>query len=435
MNKEKIAIIGSGISGISASLLLSKKYDVYLFEKNNYLGGHTRTKTIKENNLSYNIDTGFIVFNNDNYPDLVDFFDYLNVDTQNSNMSFSISIKNPFLEYGSRGFNSLFSQKNNLYSIDFWLLLKEIIRLYNHCKNISFTEKLQDWTIEDFLNNYKYSTKIKDFHIYPMISSIWSCDKTAVKEFPLVSFINFFNNHNLFNFYNRKQWKFVKGGSYKYIEKIINKKLFNYEINKSVKKIVRNKNDKIKIIFENNEIFFADKIVIATHADQALKMIEKPSEDEKKILSKFKYSKNHAYLHSDISFMPNKKTVWSSWNFQGKNKDEHVFSLTYWMNLLQNLQSQKNYFVTINPHDLPNDIYDQTIFEHPIFNLDTLYAQKNMNKIQGNSNTWFCGSYCGYGFHEDGIQSSVYISKLLGSEILWNRSSHFINRIGFSNYD
>jgi len=430
MKREKIAIVGSGISGISSSLFLSKKYEVHLFEKNDYLGGHTRTKTLEEKNILYDIDTGFIVYNENNYPDLVKLFEYLNIDTHNSNMSFSISIKDPEFEYGSKNFNSLFAQKKHLFSVHFLLLLKEIIKLYNHCKKISLLKNLDEYTVEDFLVKFNYSKKIKDLHIYPMISSIWSCDRGDVQKFPLISFINFFNNHRLFNFINRQQWKFVKGGSHRYIQAIVSKNLFNYEINKCVKKVIRNINN-ITIIFNDGKKFVADKIILATHADQALKVLDKPSQNEIKILSKFQYSRNHAYLHSDETLMPKLKATWSSWNFQGKGNKDRSFSLTYWMNLLQNLQSQKNFFLSINPLEIPNHCHDKTIFEHPIFSLETLSAQKKINNIQGNSNTWFCGSYCGYGFHEDGIQSAVYVAGLLGVKIPWNRSSNFYNRLQF----
>ncbi|MDC0057377.1 NAD(P)-binding protein [Alphaproteobacteria bacterium] len=430
MKREKVAIVGSGISGISSSLFLSKKYEVYLFEKNNYLGGHTRTKTLEENNILHNIDTGFIVFNESNYPDLVKLFEYLNIDTLNSNMSFSISITDLEFEYGSSNLNSLFAQKKNLLSLRFWLLLKDIIKLYNHCKKISFLKNIEEYTLEDFLIKFNYSKKIKELHIYPMVSSIWSCNKNKVKKFPLISFINFFNNHRLFNFINRQQWKFVKGGSHKYIKAIISKNLFNYKINKCVKKILRDK-DKITIIFNDNERFIVDKIILATHADQALNILNEPSQNEIQILSKFKYSKNYAYLHSDNAFMPRRKTAWSSWNFQGKNNDDQSFSLTYWMNLLQNLQSQKNFFLSINPSYIPNHCHDKTTFEHPIFSLETLSAQKKINKIQGNTNTWFCGSYCGYGFHEDGIQSAIYVANLLGVKIPWDRPLNFFDRLQF----
>ena len=429
MNKEKIAVVGSGISGLSASCILSKKYEVHLYEKNNYLGGHTRTKSIKDSSIIHNIDTGFIVFNNNNYPDLVKFFDYLNLETCNSNMSFSLSLKKPKLEYGSTGINSLFSDKKNLFSFSFWNLLIEIFKLYNQCKNLD-KKLIQNLTLEDFLNNFNYSNKIRDLHIYPMVSCIWSCNKNNVKNFPLESFINFFENHKLFNFSKRHQWKYVKGGSNQYIKKLIKKNLFTYHLNKTVKKIIRSEKNNIIVLTDNRKEEFK-KIILATHANQSMELLDNPNKEETNILSKFKYSKNNAYLHSDESFMPEKKSTWSSWNFKGSATKDNSFSLTYWMNLLQNLKSNKNYFVTINPISSPKNIYDYTTFEHPIFNLETIEAQKKIHSIQGFKNTWYCGSYCGYGFHEDGIQSAAYISELLGVTLPWKRSANHYNRLSY----
>ncbi len=431
MEKQKVAVIGSGISGISAAYFLSKKFDVHLFEKNDYLGGHTRTKSLFNENDKIKIDTGFIVFNNDNYPDLVEFFNLLKIETAESNMSFSVSIKNIDLEYGSNKFSSIFAKKYNFFSIFFWKLLIEIFKLYRQCKENHKLKNLQQYTLGEFLDKYKYSDNIKYFHIYPMIAAIWSCNKSDVKNLPLVSFINFFNNHKLFNLSKRHQWRYIKNGSNSYIRSILNKKMFKYELRKEVKKIIRY-NDKVKIIFNDNNEFLAKKIIVATHANQALKFIESPSENEINILSKFKYTKNYAYLHSDEKLMPNRKSIWSSWNFVTEETTKNSFSLTYWMNLLQNIQSKKNYFVTINPNRIPQFYYDKTVFEHPIFNLDTLEAQKNFNKIQGTHNTWYCGSYCGYGFHEDGIQSSAYIANLLNISLPWQRKDNFYNRLNYN---
>ena len=257
MEKEKIAIIGSGISGITCSLFLSEKYDVHLYEKNNYLGGHTRTKNVTDGDFQHNIDTGFIVFNNKNYQDLNSLFNFLNIETENSNMSFSVSIKNPELEYGGKNLLTLFAQKKNIFSCNYIFFINEIIKFYNHCKKISLTkEYLEQHTLDDFLTKYKYSDMLRDFHIYPIVSSIWSSNRDNVKKFPLKSFINFFNNHGLFNLINRPQWKFVKGGSKKYIDSILKKRLFKHYINKLVSRMSVNE---INNIFNKiNRIYIAD---------------------------------------------------------------------------------------------------------------------------------------------------------------------------------
>ena len=426
ISKKKIAVIGSGIAGISASYFLSSKYDVHLFEKNNYLGGHTRTvKVPTDNNIS--IDTGFIVFNDKNYPDLVKFFEHLNVKTMNSDMSFAVSDINYNIEYGGKNLKSLFGQYKNIFNISYLKMIYEIFRFYKICKNLNLDNIENNLTIEDFLNGNSFSSYLKKLHIYPLISSIWSTNQNDVKNFPLKLFLNFFNNHDLFNLKYRPQWKYVKGGSNSYIKKILELKKFNYNLNTKINKIVRFDNG-LKIIKNDEEIAF-DYLIIATHADQALKIIENPTNDEKRVLSQFEYTRNRAYLHSDKSMMPKNKKTWSSWNFIKNTKEDINFTLTYWMNNLQKLKTKKEYFVTINPEKNPENIHNETSFRHPKFNLQTMESQRKLKDLQGVHNTFFCGAYHGYGFHEDGIQSAAYISKMLNVDIPWKRDNNFYNRL------
>ena len=426
MSKKKIAVIGSGISGISASYFLSSKYDVHLFEKNNYLGGHTRTvKVPADNNLL--IDTGFIVFNDRNYPDLIKFFDYLDVLTKNSDMSFAVSDFNYNIEYGGKNLKSLFAQYKNIFNISYLKMIYEIYCFYKLCKNTNLDNINNDFTVEDFLQNNKFSPYLRILHIYPLISSIWSTNQKDVSNFPLKLFINFFNNHDLFNIKDKPQWKFVHGGSNSYIKKIIELNRFSFSLNTKIDKIIRSEKN-IKIIKNNEEVVF-DYIIIATHADQALQIINNPTKNEKEILSKFEYTKNRAYLHSDKSMMPKNKKTWSSWNFIKGEKENINFTLTYWMNNLQKLETSKEYFVTINPEKTPENTHNETFFTHPKFNLETMKSQSKLRDLQGDKNTFFCGAYHGYGFHEDGIQSAVYVSKMLGADIPWKRDNNFYNRL------
>ena len=431
MNKKKMAIIGSGIAGLSSSLFLSKDFEVHLFEKNNLLGGHTRTIHFNDDfNKPQAIDTGFIVFNDRNYPDLVSFFKYLDVKTENSEMSFSVSCNSPKLEYGGSSLSSIFAERKNIFSIKFIKLLFEIRRLYNLGRDLHTNNIYENLTIEEFLSKNNFSKNVRDFHIYPMISSIWSSNNKDVKNFPFVSFINFFNNHGLFDLFNRPKWKFVSGGSYKYVDSLIKKNLFKYYTNYKIKKITR-ENNKIQLISENNNLYTYDKIVFATHADQAMNLLDELSSDEKSILNSFKYTKNSAYLHTDEKLMPNSKLAWSSWNFLQNFDEKNNFALTYWMNKLQKINKNKNYFVSVNPNFEPDNIIDQTLFEHPVFNMETLKSQKKLGSIQGKKNTFYCGSYCGYGFHEDGIQSAAYIAKQLNIILPWKRSVEFKNRLNY----
>ena len=425
--KKNVAIIGSGISGLSAAYLLSDKYNVHLYEKNSRLGGHTRTLFVQDNSKKIPIDTGFIVFNEKNYPDLTNFFKLLNVTHQDSDMSFAVSNTNPFLEYSGKSIFALFPNFKNIFSIKFLKMIFEIRKLYKLCNQLELNEKNSKLTLDQFLNSNNFSDYLKNYHILPMISSIWSSNIDDVKSFPLATFINFFKNHSLFSFRNRPQWKYVLGGSNQYIKKIINLKLFKYYTNSEISKISRD-NNSIKIFNKNNTSYSYDILVFATHADQILNLLDKPSANESKIISNFKYSSNLAYLHCDDTLMPKYKRTWSSWNFLS-NINRKTFTLTYWMNVLQNLPTNKNYFVTINPNKKPSNIIDQTVFEHPIYSIKSIEAQKKLMSIQGDNNTYYCGSYLGYGFHEDGIQSSVYVSKLLNSNVPWKREKNFYNRL------
>ena len=424
--KKKIAIIGSGISGLSAAYLLSKKYDVYLYEKNQRLGGHTRTIYVKDSSKKIPIDTGFIVFNERNYPDLTKFFQILNIDCRDSDMSFAVSNTVPSIEYSGKTLFSLFANFNNLFSFKFYKMLFEIRKLYSICSKLE-TNNISKVTLGEFLIDNQFSDYLKNYHILPMISSIWSTNINDVKNFPLITFINFFKNHALFNLKKRPQWKYVEGGSNEYIKKIINKNVFEYETNFKIKKIIR-ENSKIKIEDEKNNILEFHKVIFATHANQVLDILEKPTEEEVKIFSQFKYSTNSAILHSDHSLMPKSKIAWSSWNFLNKSSSSK-FTLTYWMNFLQKLPTKQNYFVTVNPYKKPKNIINETSFNHPIYTTDTILAQKNVMEIQGKNNTFFCGAYLGYGFHEDGIQSSSYICKLLNCDLPWKREKNFYNRL------
>ena len=301
MFKKKIAVIGSGISGISAAYFLSSKYEVDLFEKNNYLGGHTRTvKITADNNIS--IDTGFIVFNDKNYPDLIKFFDHLNVNSLNSEMSFAVSDIFYNIEYGGKNFRTLFAQYKNIFNISYLKMIYEIFNFYKLCKKVNINNLERYITIEDFLKNNNFSSYLRKLHIYPLISSIWSTNQKDVSNFPLILFLNFFKNHDLFNFKNRPQWKFIEGGSNTYIKKILDLNRFNYVLNTKINKVLR-LNNQINLINNGKELKY-DYLVIATHADQALKIIDNPTNDEKKILSEFEYTMNRAYLHSDKSIMP-----------------------------------------------------------------------------------------------------------------------------------
>tara|TARA_Y100000590_G_scaffold94743_1_gene107350 strand:+ start:362 stop:1603 length:1242 start_codon:yes stop_codon:yes gene_type:complete len=412
----KIAVIGSGISGLSAAHFLSKKYKVDLFEKNNHFGGHSYTIEIPEddsNNL-ISMDLGFIVFNKINYPNLVKLFNSLQVPYEESNMSFSVSVKNSNIEYSGSGLSGLFSNKLNILNFNFLKMIIEIISFYKEAEKIK-EEKNQEQTLGDFLKSKKMSNYFINFHIIPMVAAIWSMPLNLAEKMPMSLFINFFKNHGLFKIKNRPQWYTVKGRSKIYVKKILQTISGEYFKNYEIKKVYRSKNN-VRLFYGSlNEYFDYDHVVFATHANEALNLIENLTENESKILKNFEYKKNIAILHYDEVLMPKNKKAWSSWNSIMDVNDLRKNCVTYWLNKLQNLKVQKNYFLTLNPIiDIDNKkIIKKIEFTHPFYDIKTIKAQKYLTELQGVNNSWFCGSYFGYGFHEDGLNSAIGVANKL----------------------
>ena len=404
----KIAVIGSGIAGLSAAYYLSKNHEVDLFEKEDHFGGHSYTVEIsnKEDN-PINVDIGFIVFNHSTYPNLINFFKENEVEIEKSNMSFSVSVKDTLIEYCGNGLKGIFSNKSNLLNFKFIKMFIEIIKFYKNNENYNLSD--EKITLGEHLKKQKLSKFFIEYHLIPMVAAIWSMPPDDAKKMPLKFFIKFFQNHGLFKLKNRPQWYTVKNRSKTYVKKVLTKISGEYFKNYSVNKIKRGSSGVQVYYGEQNEFFIYDKVVIATHADEALKIIESPSEDELNILSNFSYKKNYAYLHFDENLMPKNKKVWSSWNSIVDKHNSNNNSVTYWLNLLQNLKTNKNIFLTLNPifKIKKNKIYKEIVFTHPYYDQKVLDNQKKLNKIQNKNNLLFCGSYFGYGFHEDGIKSSL----------------------------
>ena len=399
----RIAVIGSGISGLSSAYFLSKKFKVDLYEKDDHFGGHSFTYEIKEGDKIVPVDLGFIVFNETTYPNLVKFFQELNVPYEKSDMSFSVSIKNTNIEYSGSGLGGIFANKLNLFNLKYLVMIKEIISFYKTAPKL-IENKTIDQTLGDFLNKKKLSKYFIEYHIIPMVAAIWSMPINKAKQMPLKFFLNFFINHGLFKLKNRPQWYTVTNRSRAYVKKVTDKISGEIYKNYKVNKIIRG-NDNIRIIVGNDYIDY-DQVVLASHADESLNILEKPTRQERNILEKFEYVKNEAILHSDESLMPRKKRAWSSWNSISDGKKTCI---TYWLNKLQNLNSSKNYFLTLNPiHNVKDNFFIKKInFTHPYLNSENTALQKDLHSIQGKKRTWFCGSYFGYGFHEDGLKSSI----------------------------
>ena len=411
----KIAVIGSGISGLSAAYYLSKKNSVDLFESESHFGGHSHTINISyQEKKQIAVDIGFIVFNEKTYPNLIKFFQENKIQVEKSNMSFSVSVKDTNIEYCGKGISGVFSNRKNILNPKFVKMFFEIINFYKKCTNINI-DNLNKETLGDFLKKESLSDYFINYHIIPMVAAIWSIHPSQAKQMPINFFINFFKNHGLFKLKNRPQWFTVSNRSKTYVDKIISQISGEYYKNYPINKISRNI-DNLKVYYgSENEFFNYDKVVIATHADDALSLIENPTKEEKIILKNFKYKKNLAVIHSDNSFMPKNKKAWSSWNSSILNNDIGKNSITYWLNLLQNLNIEKNIFLTLNPYYeiSENQIYKKVYFTHPYYDHEALKSQKELYSLQNKQNILFCGSYFGYGFHEDGIKSSIDMIKYI----------------------
>ena len=408
----KVAVIGSGISGLSAAYFLSKKYKVDLFEKEDRFGGHSHTIDIKLNEDTNKIhaDIGFIVFNKKTYPNLINFFKEIDVEIEKSNMSLSFMSKDIDLEYCGKGLKGIFSHKKNLFNFNFFKMFLEILKFYK--KSSKLNEFNEDISLGEYLVNEKHSEYFINYHLIPMVSAIWSMPPYDAKKMPIKFFMKFFQNHGLFNLRKRPQWYTVKNRSRQYVNKVIEKISGEHFKNYKIEKIKRISNF-VRIFYgSENEYFDYDKVIIATHADEAKKMIEDKSEEEAKILGSFQYKKNLAIIHSDEVVMPQKRFNWSAWNTSISKKNS---SVTYWLNLLQNFKINKNIFLTLNPFEKINTdkIIKKVEFTHPYYDHNTLKNQKNLHLIQNKKNILFCGSYFGYGFHEDGIKSTLEMIKFL----------------------
>ena len=407
----RIAVIGSGISGLSAAHYLSKKNKVDLFEKEDHFGGHSYTIDVKDNNNHVPVDIGFIVFNFKTYPNFVKFLNENGIEIEKSNMSFSVSVKETEIEYCGKGLLGIFSNKKNLLNFDFFKMFFEIIKFYKKSNNLKNIE--ENLTLDDFLKREKMSKYFINYHIIPMVSAIWSMPPYEAKQMPLKFFLKFFQNHGLFNLKNRPQWYTIKNRSRTYVKKILKTISGEYYKNYRINKISRLSNG-VKVYYGgNNEFFDYDKVVIATHADEALSLITDPTPEEKSILANFKYKNNIAIIHTDETLMPKNKKAWSSWNSSVNKENTSETSITYWLNLLQNLKTNKNIFLSLNPFLKidPKKIISKVKFTHPYYDKEALENQNRLKNIQNKKNLLFCGSYFGYGFHEDGIKSSLEMIK------------------------
>ncbi|PJE80048.1 hypothetical protein CI610_00987 [invertebrate metagenome] len=417
--KQRIAIIGSGISGLSCAWLLSKTHAVTLYEKEPYFGGHSNTVYVPHKTENIPVDTGFIVFNQKTYPNLVALFNYLQVPVEKTTMSFSVSINNGETEYGGSGINALFAQRSNLFRYSFWKMLLDIRRFYRSYPQWINTLPAET-TLQDLLICHGYSSRFIYDHLLPMGAAIWSTPPDKMLHYPALSFLRFCDNHGLLTLGQRPQWLTVKGGSQEYVRRMLDSIHNNGHHqqclqHRKVKKVSRSE-QAITVTDENGQIHTYDQIVFACHADTTLTLLEDADTQESLLLSAFPFQRNTAVLHSDKELMPRKKQIWSSWNYlSDKKKQQQKLCVTYWMNQLQHIKKVP-LFVTLNPIKQPQSelVHGAFHYSHPLFTIPAINAQKELWQYQGKRRTWYCGAWMGYGFHEDGLQSGLRVAELLG---------------------
>ena len=409
----KIAVVGSGISGLSAAYYLSKKHHVDLFEREDHFGGHSHTIDLIFDEKKVSVDIGFIVFNFQTYPNLINFFKENDIQIEKSNMSFSVSVDNTNFEYCGKGLSGIFSNKSNLFNIEFLKMFFDIIKFYKKSDQVNVSnDKI---TLGEYLKINKLSKTFVDYHIIPMVSAIWSMPPYEASKMPISFFLRFFQNHGLFKLKNRPQWYTVTNRSRTYVSKILSQISGEHYKNYKVTRVKRKSSGLDLYYGGESEYFGYDKVVLATHADEALSIIDNPTDQEKNVLSNYKYKENIAYIHTDEQAMPKNKNAWCSWNSSMKKDDIEKNSITYWLNLLQNLKCDENIFLTLNPYFKIDEkkILKKVRFTHPYFDQSALNFQSQLKNLQNKRNILYCGSYFGYGFHEDGIKSSIEMLKTL----------------------
>ena len=421
----KIGVIGSGVSGLVSALTLQERFEVSLFEKNSKLGGHSNTVTIEQENKKYSVETGFIVLNDKNYPIFTSLLKHLNIGVNNSSMSFSVSVDKGQFEYSS-SYIGLLGQTKNIIDPKYWGMLRDINYFYNNAlKDVK--DCPDNETLGQFLKRFNYSNKFIDYHLVPMTASIWSCPTKSILNFPIKSLLVFFENHKLLNIYNRPKWSTVNKGSREYVKKIQSLLKGKIYTNAKVNKISKSK-EGIRVHYQDGIKTF-DKVILACHADQSSEILIENFSEEANLLKDFKYQKNTSILHSDINFMPKRKSVWSSWNYITETGNSGNLSITYWMNELQGINSSKPILLSLNPKILPNPdlIYGQYSYSHPILDNNAINIQKKLSSIQGKNNLWFCGAWTGFGFHEDGVKSAVEIANSHNIHLPWFQSKEVLH--------
>ncbi|MFZ0847003.1 MAG: NAD(P)/FAD-dependent oxidoreductase [Pseudolabrys sp.] len=411
----KIAVVGTGISGMAAAWLLSNRHDITVYERADRIGGHSNTVNARTPYGLVPVDTGFIVYNEQTYPNLTALFEHLRVPTEASEMSLAVSLDDSGLEYSGSSLATLFAQKRNILSPRFWSMLGDLRRFYRDAPADMHRLGYQA-TLGDYLKLGGYGAAFRDDHLLPMAAAIWSAPAKTMLDYPAAAFIRFQDNHGLLKLKNRPIWRTVRGGSRSYVERLTATYSSKIRLNENIVAIGRHV-DGVDITTAEGNTRRYDHVVMATHADQSLALLGYATPQERALLTRFRYSRNLAVLHCDEGLMPRRKAVWSSWNYIGQREgDAEGPSITYWMNRLQNIRPETQLFLTLNPARPPHagTIFHSEIYEHPIIDSWAIAAQRRLWSLQGKNRTWFCGAYFGAGFHEDGLQAGLAVAEALG---------------------
>lgn len=411
-SRKRIAVIGTGISGMSAAWLLSQRHDVTVYERDARLGGHSNTVAAGMPDGPVPVDTGFIVYNETTYPNLTALFAHLGVPTHGSDMSFAVSLDGGALEYSGTNLNGLFAQRRNVFRPRFWSMLGDLRRFYREApRDLPSLDDLS--SLAQYLDAGGYGEAFRNDHLLPMAAAIWSASPGLMLQYPAASFIRFHDNHGLLRLRNRPQWRTVVGGSRSYVESLTHGFRDRIRLARGAATI-RRLPDGVEVRDSGGHTDRFDDVVVATHADQALALLEAPTAEERSLLGAFRYSSNRAVLHSDPALMPRRKAAWASWNYIGGRATTELPTVTYWMNALQQLPTTQNLFVTLNPQIEPRHVLHEEHYDHPIFDTSAMRAQRSLWSLQGQDRIWFCGCYFGAGFHEDGLQAGLAVAEALG---------------------